>query len=135
MSQENVDRFRAGWEAWRRGDLEEWLESMDPALEWDLSAYPLPDVPERGRGRDRFVGWMAEYFSAWDRYEPTLKDVIDAGDDDVVAVIHETIYPSGGTTPLERDVFNVYTVSQGRAVRLRAFRTRQEALAAVRLRE
>ena len=129
-----MDRFRTGWEAWRRGDLEKWLESMDPELEWDLSAYPLPDVPERGRGRDRFVGWMAEYFSAWDRYEPTLKEVIDAGDD-VVAVIHETIHPSGGTTPLERDVFQVYTASQGRAVRLRVFRTRQEALAAVGLRE
>jgi len=48
MSQENVDLIRRGTELWLRGNVEAWLETIDPGVGWDISTHPLPDVPNRG---------------------------------------------------------------------------------------
>jgi hypothetical protein len=34
MSQEHVDSFNRGIEAWNGGNLDGWLEQMDPEVEW-----------------------------------------------------------------------------------------------------
>ena len=34
MSQENVENFKRGTEAWNRGDFETWLDQLDPEVEW-----------------------------------------------------------------------------------------------------
>jgi hypothetical protein len=34
-------------------------------VEWDLSAYPLVDFPNRGRGLDALVKNWIEYFAGW----------------------------------------------------------------------
>jgi ketosteroid isomerase-like protein len=34
MSQENVDVTRRSLEAWNRGDLDAWLETGHPEIEW-----------------------------------------------------------------------------------------------------
>ena len=51
MSQESVEVVRRSFELWLRGDLEAWLETIDPDIGWDISTHPLPDVPNHGRGR------------------------------------------------------------------------------------
>lgn len=40
MSQENVEVVRAAFEALIRGDLRTLLDSIDPEIEWDATAYP-----------------------------------------------------------------------------------------------
>jgi hypothetical protein len=55
MSQENVDLVRRGAELWLSGDFKGWLETIDPEIGWDISTHPLPDVPNRGRGREAFI--------------------------------------------------------------------------------
>jgi hypothetical protein len=52
MSQENVDLIRQNTELWLRGDFERWFEILDPEVGWDISTHPLPDVPNRGQGRE-----------------------------------------------------------------------------------
>jgi ketosteroid isomerase-like protein len=134
MSEENVAAYRASFQAWRRGDIETWIESMDPEIEWDFSAYPLPGVANRGTGRDELVQWLAAYISMWRRYEATPKEVIDAGDQ-LVAVIHETVRARGSDAPIERDLIQVITAREGIAVKMRVYETREEALEAAGLSE
>jgi ketosteroid isomerase-like protein len=47
MSRENVENVRRSFDLWKRGDLEGWLETIDPAIGWDISTHPLPDVRNR----------------------------------------------------------------------------------------
>jgi ketosteroid isomerase-like protein len=134
MSQENVEAVRASFELWRDGRMGEWIETLDADIEWDISAHPLPDFPDRGRGRDAFVGHMGDYLSGWTAYEVSGKELIDRGED-VVLIIRERARMPDSDMMLDRDLPSVWTVRDGRAVRLRVFKTRTEAFEATVLSE
>jgi hypothetical protein len=42
MSLETLELARRSFELWSRGDLDAWIETIDPAIGWDISTYPLP---------------------------------------------------------------------------------------------
>jgi ketosteroid isomerase-like protein len=135
MSQENVELVRRGFDLWNRGDLEGWLETIDPAIGWDISTHPLPDVPNRGHGRESFISDMlATYMSGWNDYSGELKEVSEAGEH-VILVVHETAAMRDAGVPLERDLVQLWTVRGGKAVFLRVFRTKAEALEAAGIEE
>ena len=130
MSQENVETMRHSFECWLSGDLEGWRETMDPEVGWDISAHPLPDVPNHGQGRDALLNDMlGVYMSGWVDYSGELTEMIDAGDE-VVITIHETATMRETGVPLERDLFHTWTVREGRATFLRVFKTKAEAIEA-----
>ncbi len=81
MSDENLEVVKRSFELFLRGDLEAWIEMLHPDVGWDISAHPLPDVPNHGRGRDAFTGMMATYLSGWTDYSAELKELGDAGDE------------------------------------------------------
>jgi ketosteroid isomerase-like protein len=134
MSQENVEVIRASFEFWRDGRMGEWIETLDADIEWDISAHPLPDFPDRGSGREAFVGHMGNYLSGWTDYEASTKELIDRGDN-VVVILHERARMPDSDMMLDRDLPTVWAVRTGRAVRLQVFKTRAEALEAVGLSE
>jgi ketosteroid isomerase-like protein len=134
MSEENVDVIRASFEFWRDGRTGEWIGTLDADIEWDISAHPSPDFPDRGSGRDAFVGHMGNYLSGWTGYEASTKELIDRGDN-VVVVLHERARMPDSDMMLDRDLPTVWAVRDRRAVRFRVFKTRAEALGAVGLSE
>ena len=135
MSQENVETVGRAMKLWVRGDVDAWLELMDPDIGRDISTHPLSDVPNHGRGRDALMADMiVTYLSGWTDYSAELKEVIDAGDQ-VVVVLHETASMRDTGVPLDRDLVQVWTVRDGRASFLRVFRTKVEALEAAGLSE
>ena len=134
MSEESVELVRQGFEHWRSGRVDEWTKALDPDIEWDISAHPLPDVPDRGRGRDALARHLASYFAGWNDYEVTEEEVIDGGDE-VVLVMHESARMRTSEVTLDRDLPTVWTVRDGLSVRFRVFKTRAQALAAAGLRE
>ena len=135
MSQENVELIRRGTELRLRGDYEPWFEMIDPDVGWDISTHPLPDVPNRGRGREAFItDVLGTYVSGWNDYSATIKEVSEAGEQ-VVLVLHETATMRGGGVPLERDLVQLWNVREGKVTFLRVFRTKSEALEAAGLSE
>jgi ketosteroid isomerase-like protein len=134
MSRENVEVMAASWDLWLRRDFDRWLETIDPEIEWDISAYPLPDWPDRGKGREQWVRNLSGYMAAWIDHTQEVRELIDAGDD-VVVVVHETARMRDSGATLDRMVNFVFTLRDGRAVRFRVFLTKEEALEAVGLRE
>jgi ketosteroid isomerase-like protein len=121
-------------EHWRAGRIREIMEALDPEIESDISAHPLPDFPDRGKGRDALMRHNADYLAGWDDYEVTVEELIDGGDD-VVLVMHERTRMRGSEAILERDLPSVLTVRDGRCVRYRVFKTRAQALEAAGLPE
>jgi ketosteroid isomerase-like protein len=135
MSQENVDVIRRGTELWLSGNFEGWLETIGPEIEWDISTHPLPDVPNRGRGRESFItDMLGTYMSGWNDYSAEIEEVSEAGEQ-VILVLHETATMRDTGVPLERDLVQLWTVREGKGVFLRVFRTKDEALKAAGLSE
>jgi ketosteroid isomerase-like protein len=133
MSQENVDLIRRNTELWLSGEFQDWLETIDPDIGWDISTHPLPDVPNRGRGRDALVNdLLLTYMSGWNDYSAEIEEVCEAGEQ-VIVVVHETATMRDTGVPLERDLVQLWTVRGGKGAFLRVFRTKAEAVEAAGL--
>ncbi len=128
MSRENVEVVRRGVELYLGGDIDRWLETIDPAIGWDISSHPLPDVPNRGRGREAFkTEMLATYMSGWNDYSGEVKEIAAAGEQ-VIVIVHETATMRDTGVRLERDLVHLWTVQEGKAVFLQVFRTKADAL-------
>jgi ketosteroid isomerase-like protein len=134
MSEENKELVTRGHKARSSGRVGEWINTLDPDIEWDISGYPLPEFPERGRGRDAFVGHITTYWSRWNDYAQAVDEMIDAGDE-IVVVLHEQARLRNSDKVVERNVTAVWTVRDGVRIRFRAFGDRDDALKAVGLAE
>jgi ketosteroid isomerase-like protein len=130
MSSGNVELMRRAFEGWRQD--ESCAEFLDPQIEWDFSAFVVPDIPVRGRGREDLLRLLNRYVRTRIDYEAAAEELIDAGDA-VVMVLHEAI--RGTEMLIQRDMHYVWTMQEGRAIRLRSYGTKQEALDAVGLSE
>jgi ketosteroid isomerase-like protein len=129
MSQEKIDVVRRGQEARSAGRMAEWIETLDPDIEWDISGYPVPEFPERGRGRDAFIGHVSKYWSLWNDYAQTVVRTIEVGDD-VVVVLRECVRLRNSNAPVERELATIWTIHDGARVRFRAFERPADALRA-----
>ena len=136
MSQENVEVVGRSTELWLRGEYDAWIETIDPDVGWDISTHPLPDVPNRGRGREALMtDMLATYLSGWTDYSAEIKELVDPGSDQVIMVLHETAKMGGTGVVIDRDLVQLWTVRDGRGTFLRVFQTKAEALEAARLSE
>jgi ketosteroid isomerase-like protein len=126
MSQENVETVEAIYNAWKSGVSAR--EFIHPELEY----VNPPDAVEPGTRVGRRN--LARIRDVYDGVEVRPYRVLDAGDDVVVlATLAGT--SRGAGVPVDIDQGYVWTIRDGQAVRFRWFRTPQEALEAVGLRE
>ena len=129
MSQKNVEIVRELWEAYSRGDIDRVVALSDPYVVLvTLEEGPLygPDAV-----RANYARWM----EAW-REEPetTVEEVIGAGDHVVVIACFRGRGRGSGVRVAER-LYEVYTLRNGRVLRVDEFSDRDQAFEAVGLRE
>jgi ketosteroid isomerase-like protein len=134
MSQDNVEVVRRGQEARSAGRFDEWIHTLDPEIEWDISGYPLPDFPERGSGRSEFIAHVTKYWSRWNDYAQTVQRTIEVGDD-VLVILREQARMRNSDALVDREVATIWTVRDGVRVRFRAFERPDEALKAAGIEE
>jgi ketosteroid isomerase-like protein len=130
LSEAEVARVRGAFEGLLEGDPGQWIALIDEDIGWDISAHPLPDVPDRGRGRDEAIGVWATYVSGWNDYRAEVTELVPAGEE-IVIVVHEQVRMRETDVPLERELAYVWTIRDDRIVRLRVFKTGDEAKRAV----
>jgi ketosteroid isomerase-like protein len=132
MSEENVEKLRAGFEAFNRGDDEAWMLNFhDDAVIEDLQ--DLLDAPTY-QGHDGLLEWAANGRSVVDglRFEP--RSFRDGGDTAVAeAAVSGTGVGSG--VPLEWTAYIVFSFRSGKIATARAFLNEGEALEAAGLPE
>jgi ketosteroid isomerase-like protein len=134
MSQENVEVVRRLFDAVARRDSETVLSLYDPDVEWDGSRHRWSEViggPPRWRGHDGLRRWAREYYESWESLEDTIEDVIDAGEDVVVIVSTRGRGRTSGIAVEWLHHAAVWSVRDGRIVRVVWFPTREEALESV----
>jgi ketosteroid isomerase-like protein len=126
MSQENVESFKRGTEAWNRDDYDAWIDGFAPELEW----FALMEV-FRGHAGAR-QAW--ETFKGDARLRVRFDDIRDLGES--VLALGEMML-EGASTQLKfsGEVAQWATYRRGKVVSCRDFPNHAEALEAVGLLE
>jgi ketosteroid isomerase-like protein len=130
MSQENVETLKRAFDAFASGDLETVFGLIDPAFEINDRVIGSPSA----RGPEALVANAAEVREAMGDVSWEPREMVDL-DDRVVVKVHVAGVGQHTSLPIEDDVGHIYTLRDGRAVKLDIFRTWAEALEAAGLSE
>jgi ketosteroid isomerase-like protein len=123
MSHENVEIVRR----FLALDLDEALTYADPGIVWN----PIEESSAQGHEavRASSVGWKSE----WDDYELIPEEFADMGDC-VIATVRLRGRGRGSGIEIDARFSDVYTLRDGKIVRMDQFTERSEALEAAALR-
>jgi ketosteroid isomerase-like protein len=124
MSQENLTIVRR----FVVGDLEKALVYADPDIVWN------PVEEASAQGHDAVRASLARWKGAWAEYEVTHEEFVDAGDR-VVVTLQLRGRGRGSGVEIDARFFDVYTIRDGKIVRMDEFTERSAALEAAGLRE
>jgi ketosteroid isomerase-like protein len=130
MSDENLELVRRSIEAFNRGDLDAAVADASPDMEY-VATGAIPDLRGVFRGRKeyrRFLHWVSD---AFDDGRTEASELIDLGDQVVVAL---TITGRGRQSGVETswDIWQLWTLRDGKFVHGQSFMSREEALDAAR---
>jgi ketosteroid isomerase-like protein len=134
MSQENVERVRRSLDGWNRGDVEAWLQSAHPEIEWSS------EIVRRVEGSETVYRGPAEMRRYWDEWHSVWEVMIDVFEirdlgDTVVALASIRTRGEASGIDLERPVAYVFEFDGGLARKVRAYLDPQQALEAAGLSE
>jgi ketosteroid isomerase-like protein len=131
MSRENVQIVRRVYDALERPDTA--VRALwHPDVEFDVSRDIWGAVVGGGRyrGLEGVRSWMLDLYAAWERMDLNCEELIDAGEQ-VIAVLSVRGRGRVSGIELEYHPAGVWTVREGKIVRVVWFPTRDEALEAV----
>jgi ketosteroid isomerase-like protein len=145
MSQENVEIVRRIYAALdvsvpgsvsRYGGLPESIEGLiNPEIEWQ-GPREFPDLAETVYGYEGMARYRAKLAEALDDYRMAPERFIDARDDRVVVFSREEGRGKGSGAQVETHLTaHLWTLKDGKAVRMQSYWERADALEAVGLRE
>ena len=133
MSHENVEIVRGVIEAHERGDVASVFAAYDPEIEWHVGrvAAEASDFEPVYHGHDGIRAFWRVWFAAWEKASFEYEEFIDAGDS-VVSILSQRVRGRTSGVELEwRSYAQVWTLREGKVVRVEFFPTRDEALEAV----
>ncbi len=107
--------------------------SVHREVEYDVST-SLGQLAGIYRGHEGVREFFRNWMGSWEDYQVEIQELIDAGDR-VVAVVCERGRGQGSGIRVENRVALVWTLRDGKAIRIKRFSQRAEALEAVGLRE
>jgi ketosteroid isomerase-like protein len=120
MSQRNVEIVRRFLSA----DDDEALTLADPGIVWN----PIEELPTQGL--DAVRASLAHWKADWDDYKVVPEEFVDMGDR-VVVTVRLRGRGRGSGVAIDARFYDVYTVRDGKIVRMDQFAERSEALEAV----
>ncbi len=140
MSQENVEVVRRIFEAFEAG-----LARGEPFGESDLGSHFHRDAewipaseapgPSSYRGRQGFVEFSRNWADVFEGWTLRPERLIDAGDDRVVALVHQAAIGKGSRVPVEARPAIVFEFEHGLVARMSSYLDHQQALEAAGLSE
>jgi ketosteroid isomerase-like protein len=126
MSQADIDAVRDSHEAFRRRDLGAFLDHMDPDVEFTSLVLEVEGVY---RGHEGIRSWWDNVLAVFPDWQP---EVVDAREvcDRVVLQVRAEGSGTGSGIAVDRDIWQVAEVRDGRLVSWKFFRTEREAVEA-----
>ncbi|MFZ0279846.1 MAG: nuclear transport factor 2 family protein [Candidatus Sulfotelmatobacter sp.] len=131
-SAQAIRNLRDAYAAFNRGDIEAAVQWFDPQIEWTEPA----DFPGGGayHGREEVKRYLTQSRAAWAEVSSEPERFITSGNR-IVVFVHARVRAKD--IPQWQDVrlADVYTMRNGKAIQMRAFADRQEALRSVGVQE
>ena len=134
MFQENAEFVAEYLQRAADGGVDAVAEFWDPDINWRAAEGAIDDAGEL-HGPEAVRRYAQDWFDMFDDLSVVVEELVDAGDDRVVAVQRMTgrAKVSGIETEIRFSV--VYTLRDGKIVEGREYMEKEQALEAVRLRE
>jgi ketosteroid isomerase-like protein len=134
MSREDVEVVRSAFLALADRGFDAMAEFLHPEINWRAMEGAPDDVGEM-QGTEAARRYVEDWFETFDDFTTIPEELLDAGEDRVVGVLHVSgcAKLSGITTELRYAA--LYTLRGGKIVRVREYAERQEALDAAGLAE
>ena len=132
MSHGNVEVVRRAHEAFNSAGLDALLEHFDPDAEYDVTAGIGPYAGIYN-GRAAIRGFLADYFESWEYVRLEPEDFVEVGTDHVVFLLRMDMRGKGSGVEVDAYTHNVWTLRDGKAVRMAVYNDKVEALEAVAL--
>jgi ketosteroid isomerase-like protein len=129
----DLDQLRWLYGEFARGNYGAASEVFHPDGEWVMAA-SLAGLGEKGvyRGIEECGRGFREWLSAWDWVRTQATEFIEA-DDAIVVICQDRARLKGGSAEITYDVAAVWTMRDGKAIRVHYYDERAEALAAAGL--
>jgi uncharacterized protein len=122
----NLDVVQALYAAFAARDEEAIFELLDPEIVWDMTKAGFPD-PEVYLGHDGVRTFWRRWLGTWEEYRTEPEHFVAAGDR--IVVLHRLVMRSkGARVTIDSRVADVFTVRDGRVVRVDAYKDRDQAL-------
>jgi ketosteroid isomerase-like protein len=120
-----ISALRSAYAAFNRGDIEAAVEPFDAQIEWT-------EPVEFGgggtyRGRDGVKRYLAQSRAPWAEGSSEPERFIASGKR-IVVFVHARFRLKGSNKCEDVSLADVYTIRNGKAIQMRAFADRQEAL-------
>jgi ketosteroid isomerase-like protein len=75
----NSELLLAGYDAWNRGELDDYLELLHPDVHISTSGV-FPDLPAEYSGRERAATFWHQMHEPWERFRIDVEHIEDEGD-------------------------------------------------------
>jgi ketosteroid isomerase-like protein len=125
MSQAAIDMLRTGYAAVSRGDWDAALEFVHPDLE--LQTADRVVSPGTYRGAAEVRRFFEDLFSPFEEVDIEPEEFFERGDRIAVFILAR-LRPSGSNAVVENRIGHLWTIRDGKAVRLHVFPRREDAL-------
>lgn len=124
-TEQRITALRAAYAAFNKGDISAAVDSLDAEIEWAEPA----EFPGGGtyHGREGAKQYLAQSRAAWAEVISEPEQFIPAGNR-IVVFVHARLLPKNSGEWHETRLADVYTFRDGKAIQMRAFADRQEAL-------
>jgi ketosteroid isomerase-like protein len=134
MSEENVELVRSAAVAFNHGDLDTWARHLADDIDY-RAVEGAPDDHGPIHGKEAVLAYVQDWQDTFDDFTSEPVELIDAGEDNVVAVIRISGRAKLSGVGTDLTYAALYTLRDGKVVRGREYWTRAEALEAAGLRD
>jgi ketosteroid isomerase-like protein len=125
---DDVETVRRAYESLNEGDVDSALAVLADDAEWCEHS----DLPEAGlyRGRDAIRAFLASFLESWEEFQQETEDVL-TGEDCVLVLLRSRVRGAGSGINVEARYAHLWTMRNGRGIRVDAYLDPDEALAAL----
>jgi ketosteroid isomerase-like protein len=134
MSQENVEVVKVAYEAFVRGGLDRFMEHFTDDVDYRAVEGEIDDSGPI-HGKDALRAYLQDWIDMFDEFRMELVELIDAGEDTVVALERYAGRARLSSVETDQLVGDVYTIRDGKIASGREYATLAQAREAAGLSE
>lgn len=131
MSKENVEIVRRVYEAAADRDVDALFSLYDEDVLWDASRTQRGALAGHfASGHEALRAWFRQWYGAWESIDDDLEELIEAGDDEVIAVMVQRARGRASGIEVDNRLAAVWTIRRAKVVRVVWYPSLQQALEA-----